>query len=71
YNVKASGKLTIHGVTKEVTIPGTVTVKGGNVTTNTKFMVKTADYGIKIPGMVASKIADQIEVTVNSILSQK
>jgi len=71
YNVKTAGKLTIHGVTKDVTIPGTVTVKGGSVTANSKFLVRTADYGIKIPGMVASKIADQIEVTVNSILSQK
>jgi len=71
YNVKVAGRLTIHGVTKNVTIPGTVTVKGGSVTTNSKFRVKTADYGIKIPAMVSNKIAEQIEVTVNSILSQK
>jgi polyisoprenoid-binding protein YceI len=66
-----AGALTIHGVTKNVTLPGTVTVKGGSITTNSKFKVKTADYKIKIPAMVANKIADQIEVTVNSILAQK
>jgi polyisoprenoid-binding protein YceI len=71
YNVRVAGALTIHGVTKNVTLPGTVTVKGGSITTNTKFKVKTADYNIKIPAMVANKIADQIEVTVNSILAQK
>lgn len=71
YNVKVAGRLTIHGVSKDVTMPGTVTVKGGSITTNTKFNVHPADYGIKIPSMVAAKIADQIEVTVNSILSQK
>ena len=71
YNVKTTGKLTIHGVTKDVTIPGTVTVKGNSITANSKFMVKTADYGIKIPAMVANKIAEQIEETVNTILNQK
>jgi polyisoprenoid-binding protein YceI len=71
YNVKTTGKLTMHGVTKDVTVPGTITVKGKDVTTNTKFKVKTADYNISIPKLVEGKIAKEIEVTVNSILSQK
>jgi uncharacterized membrane protein len=71
YNVKMAGRLTIHGVTKEVSLPGSVTVKGNSVVANTKFSVKTADYGIKIPAVTANKIAQQIEVTVNSILNQK
>lgn len=71
YNVKVAGKLTIHGVSKEVSIPGTVTVKGSSITSGTKFGVKPADYGIKIPALVKGKIAEQIEVTVNSILNQK
>lgn len=69
YPVKTNGKMTIHGVTREVSVPGTVVVKGGTVTTSTKFNVKTADYGIKIPNLVAGKIAESIEVTVNSILN--
>ena len=68
YKVQTSGKLTIHGVTKVVTVPGTITIKGRQVTTTAKFDVRPADYGIKIPSMVASKIADKIEVTVNSQL---
>ena len=71
YNVKTNGKLTIHGVTKDVSLPGTVTVKGNIVTVNSKFSVKTADYNISIPKLVEGKIAKQIEVTVNSILNQK
>jgi len=71
YNTKLQGKLTIHGVTKDVTLPGTVTVKGNTVTANAKFAVKTADYGIRIPSLAESKIAKQIEVTVNTILNQK
>ena len=34
-----------------------------------KFNIRTADYGIKIPSVVAGKIAESIEVTVNSQLS--
>ena len=71
YNVKTQGKLTIHGVTRDVSLPGTVTVKGNDVTVNSKFSVRTADYGIKIPSVVEGKIAKSIEVTVNSILSKK
>jgi polyisoprenoid-binding protein YceI len=71
YNVTTSGKLTIHGVTKDVSIPGTITVKGKQVTANSEFKVKTADYNISIPKLVEGKIAKEIEVTVNSILAQK
>ncbi len=68
YNVKATGKLTIHGVTQDITVPGTVTVKDGAATLNAKFKVATFDYGIKIPTVVEGKIAKEIEVTVNCIL---
>ena len=69
YNTKVAGKMTIHGVTRDISAPGTITVKGGKVTATSKFNVRTADYGIKIPAMTAKKIAESIEVTVNSILS--
>ena len=71
YNVTASGKLTMHGVTRDVSAPGTITVKGGSITASSKFKVRTSDYGIKIPGVVAGKIAQEIEVTVSSIMAQK
>lgn len=69
YNVKVAGKLTIHGVTHDVNIPGTIAVKGSDVTVNSKFNVATADYNIKIPAVMAGKIAKNIEVTVNCILN--
>lgn len=70
YKTTVSGKMTIHGVTKDVQIPGTITVKGGEMTLNAKFMVATADYKINIPSVAAGKIAKQIEVTVNTILKK-
>lgn len=60
----ASGKLTIHGVTQEVTIPGTIENANGQLTLKAKFMVKLADYKIQIPQVLWQKIAEQVEVTV-------
>jgi len=69
YTTQVSGRLTIHGVTRDVTAPGTITVKGGKVTATSKFNVRTADYGIKIPAVASKKIAETIEVTVNAAMA--
>ncbi|MEI8279941.1 MAG: YceI family protein [Bacteroidota bacterium] len=71
YKVTVVGKLTMHGVTKEVSVPGTITVKGKQITLSSKFKVLLADYEIKIPSVVKDKIAKDAEITVNSILDQK
>lgn len=71
YPVQVSGKLTMHGVTRSISTRGTITIKGGETTAAAKFKVRPADYGIKIPGVVAGKIAQEIEVTVNSIMAKK
>jgi hypothetical protein len=73
YPAVAEGTLTIHGVARKVSIPGTITVDNdsGTVTLHCRFMVKPADHGIRIPAVVASKIAKEIEVTVNTILKKK
>lgn len=71
YEVSVAGKLSMHGVSREVTIPGSITVKGDKVTAKCVFMVVPQDYDIEIPGVVADKIAKEIEVTVNSILDKR
>jgi len=64
-SVSAKGKLTIHGVAKEVEIPGTVMVEPGKLSMKAVFKVKLADYKIKIPKIVWQNIAEEIEVTVD------
>ena len=66
YPVQTSGRMTIHGVTREVSIPGNLVVKDGAVTSDSKFNVRCSDYGVKIPSVVASKIAEEIKVTVHA-----
>jgi polyisoprenoid-binding protein YceI len=69
YNVSAVGKMTIHGVTKSVNIPGVITVSKGAPTAQATFDVRCADYQIKIPSVVSSKIAEQIKITVQAPMS--
>jgi len=63
-SVVATGQLTIHGVTRSVEIPGTVELAAGKMIAQAKFIVKLADYKIKVPQLLWQKIAEQIEVTV-------
>lgn len=69
YKVKAKGTMEIHGVKKEIEIPGSVTVGGGSVTVKSDFLLACADYNIQIPGVVRDKIAKEIKVAVNAVLS--
>jgi len=63
--VNAQGKLTIHGVTKDIDVPGTIDAQGNKLQMKSKFMVKVADYDIEIPEIVFQKIAEEVEVTID------
>ena len=65
YTVNVKGELIMHGITKNITVPGTITVKKGVIIVNSKFKIKPEDYNIKISSMVANKIAKEIEIKVN------
>ena len=71
YEANIEGDLTIHGVTQKISEKGTFVVKGGDKVHGTsKFLVKPADYQIKIPGAVVKNIAETIEVTVDVELTK-
>lgn len=66
YDAVIEGDMTIHGVTKAISEKGTFTVESGEkIHGQSKFLVKVADYDIKIPGTVINNIAETIEVTVD------
>lgn len=66
YTANVSGQLEMHGVTKPVTIPATVTVKGGMISAKAKFNVTLADYNISIPKLVADNISKTVRVEVTA-----
>lgn len=71
YNVRAKGKLTIHGVEQERIMQGDITVKGGVIKLACQFTVSLAEHDIKIPRIVHEKLASEINVAVNAEFVKK
>ena len=69
--VRAQGKLTIHGIVKEIDVPGSFEVREGTVVMKTKFNVLIADYGITIPQILWQNVSDEIQVTVDLTYNPK
>lgn len=70
HKVTVKGELTIHNVTNQIEESGTLTIKGDEVHATSKFMVKVADYDIKIAKAVVENIAEEIEVTIDVKLNK-
>lgn len=68
HKVTVTGKLELHGVTREVTLEGTVTKSGNELMLTSKFKIKVADYNIKVPSMYVKNIAEVVDVTINCTL---
>ena len=71
YTVTAKGKLTIHGITKDVEIPGKLVVKDGKINASSTFNIAVADYNITIPKIYQDNIAKSIKVVVDCMLEPK
>ncbi len=66
--VTVKGNLDLHGVAKEIEVPGTLTVKGNTIILNANFKIKVTDYKIKVPSMYVQNIAEEVDVKVNATL---
>lgn len=68
YPATVTGKLTIHGVTKDISTKGEMKVAKGVVTAMSNFEVALKDYDIKIPTVVFMKIAENVKISINAPL---
>ena len=66
--ITMDGNMDIHGVVKPRKIEGTLTVKGDEVTVDSKFLVVMKDHDIKIPEAVNTKLSENMELTVKAVL---
>lgn len=64
YAVSITGQMEMHGVTKQLTIPASITVKSGAMSARSKFVVLLVDYKIEIPKLVADKISEKVTIEV-------
>ncbi len=68
--IRAKGKLTIHGIERERIIKVNIEVKNGKIYVSSKFQVLLEDYGIRIPTIVNQKIAEEIQVSVQAVFDK-
>lgn len=66
YPVSVKGDMSIHGISKNIEVPGVITVSQGIVSISAKFNIKLKDYNIKIPSTVINNVAEVINITVNA-----
>ena len=69
YDVSATGKFTVHGITKERTIKGKMKIDGGKITISSDFEVALVDHNIEVPKVVFVKIAQIIKVKAQYALT--
>lgn len=68
HKVNVKGSLELHGVTKDIEVTGTITIKGTEVHVVSTFKIKVADYNIKVPSLYVQNIAEVVDVKVNAVL---
>jgi hypothetical protein len=65
YNVKVNGTLTIHGVSKQVSINAIIKLSKSIASATASFSVLLSDYNIKVPAVVSSNISKSINISIN------
>lgn len=60
-----SGKLTLHGVTKDVSVPYEAAVTGDDVDGKASFRLKTSDYGIKPYSALLGAVKNKDEIVLH------
>lgn len=68
-DISASGKFTVHGVTKTRTIAGKIKITNGKITLKSGFQVALSDHKIEVPQIVFVKIAQNIQVQTEFVLA--
>ncbi|TXD59028.1 YceI family protein [Polaribacter sp. IC066] len=63
--VKVKGILTIHGISKEITIDANMAKIKEAILVDGEFIINLADFEIEIPAVVANNIAKNIRVSFN------
>jgi len=62
--VWAEGTMEIHGVKKNIKVPGKLNFAADKVNLECKFIVKLEDYNVEIPSLLFQNIAEEVEVTL-------
>jgi polyisoprenoid-binding protein YceI len=64
YTVSVTGDLTIHGQSRTLTTPATLTILKGTALADAQFDIVLSDYRISIPSLVKDKISKTVKIAV-------
>lgn len=65
FDIKASGDISIHGVTRKITVSGTITFVPNGINVTSNFSVKLSDFKIKVPEVMFLKISEEIKLILD------
>jgi len=69
YDLKITGDLTLHGVTRQITIPTTVTLTGNDLRAQGEFTIERSDFNVKatsaMHGMI--RVRDKLKFTFDIV----
>lgn len=68
YPTHVKGKLTMHGISKDMEADGSITIKDGKPQLSAEFRLILNDFGIEIPSLVADKVSKEARIKVNCSL---
>src|SRR5947209_2147902 len=72
YEAKLGGNLTLHGVTRHIVIPATVTLSGNDLRARGEFTVNRGDYKVKATSAVHGlvRVRDKLKFTFDIVAHQ-
>jgi polyisoprenoid-binding protein YceI len=72
YEAKVGGDLTLHGVTRHIRIPATVTLSGGDLRARGEFTIDRGDYNVKATSAVHGlvRVRDKLKFTFDIVAHQ-
>jgi polyisoprenoid-binding protein YceI len=66
YRVRVKGKISLHGVEREIDLPGRIVVEEGRSRISAEFGLKLADFDIEAPSLAAFiKVSQDIRIAVS------
>ncbi len=71
YEIRAKGKLTVHGVEMERIIKSNLIMRNGTAEVSSNFTIMLANHNIKVPKIVHEKIASEIKVEIKATFKKK
>jgi len=69
--VTVKGHFKMHGVSKEITVEGSITRKGDKLTADADWKVLITDYKIKPPSMLGNKVQDEHTIVIKADMDKR